>query len=114
MDIQINRLYELKDDLFEALIGDKIITPDYNEVYATKRIIKGFEEDVFILRAKTFYEISPSHIPGYCKHIDLDPSLLVSGLIATFNRKTKRIYLYNCSHNTVCIQKNCIIGEAYD
>lgn len=114
MDIQIDRLYELRDDLFESLIGDRTITPNYDEVYTSKRVITGIEEDVFILRPKTFYEMSLSHIPSDYVHVELSPSILISGVVATFSRETKSIYLYNCSNNTICIQKDCVVGEAYD
>ena len=114
MDILIDRLYELRDDLFEPLLSDRVIVPDYNEVYTLKRVIKGIEEDVFILRSKTFYEVLPSHIPANYKHLDVAPSLLVSGVLAMFNKKQKRIYLYNCSNNSIYIHKKFVIGEAYD
>ena len=114
MDIQIDRLYELKDDLFESLIGDRSTTPNYDEVYTSKRVIAGIEEDVFVLRPKTFYEMSLSHIPSDYVYVELSPLILVSGIVATFCRKTKSIYLYNCSNNTVYIQKDCVVGEAYD
>ncbi|WP_296846951.1 hypothetical protein [uncultured Methanobrevibacter sp.] len=114
MDIQIDRLYELNDDLSEVLIGDRFFPPNYNEVYPTKRVIKGVEKEVFMLRSKTFYEVHASHIPINYMQMDLSPYLLSSGVIANFNNKTKVIYLYNCTHNFIYIEKDCVIGEAYD
>lgn len=114
MDIQIDRLYELNDDLSEVLIGDQFFPPNYNEVYPTKRIVRGIENEVFILRSRTFYEAHVSHIPINYTHMDLSPSLSLSGVIANFNNKTKAIYLFNCTYNNIYIEKDCVIGEAYD
>ena len=113
MDVTIKMLYEMDDDLRTIMIDDISVEPIYNEIYAREVVVDGLSRQAFTIRAKTFYEVSLSHIPrGY--NFILSPKLSMSGIICNYNRKTQQLFIYNCTQNQIYIEKDEPIGCVFD
>ena len=113
MNMTIKRLYELDDDLHNIMISDIPDNPRYSEVYAREIVSNGISRQAFTIRPKTFYEVVLSHILTGENFI-LAAKLSAVGIIYNYNKKTKQLFLYNCTQNQIYIEKNEIIGDVVD
>lgn len=105
MRLTVKKIFKLSDDYFDIFINKTArYKVKYEELKLNHRTIhKNYYEDVYILEPHTFYCIC------FNEQVQENPtfisSLLESGLLYRFDKKSNRLYTYNCGENIVYIQQ---------
>ena len=115
MKVFLANVFKIDDDFQEIIIdGDNFGNIKQLQVFQTKQNINGITfDDVFIIEAKSSYEIllredTPLDFKMFYPHF----RLLRAGLVVSnINKKTRSVFVYNSTTNNIFIRPNAVIGE---
>ena len=115
MKVYLANVFKIDDDYQEILIdSNNFGSIKLLQVFPIKQNIDGVTyDDVYVIEPECYYEVllredTPTDFVRFTAH----DRLLRSGLIVSeLNKRTRSIFIYNTTKNSIFIRPNAVIGE---
>lgn len=117
MKVFFDSIHKLKNEFQECFIDennwDKAV---YSKISMEKLNVCGVTyNDIYSIEPLSYYKIKLKNIPSNFIRFEPNIRLLEAGLIVSdIHKKTKNIFIYNCTNNTVFLNSKACMGDLYD